>query len=223
MILSRDVFGRRQRRLEQFFRADFQLRKLRLFNIGMLTIKGFDMETLFKIPNKIIENIYLKYLSDLVQRQSDYTLDLSKQKQAIIELGRKGKISALTDLVSEFLTHTANRNTIKFDEKYVKLVYMMILTYSDQFIIYDDFPPLQGFNDLFVQKAPNSTARFEVLIELKYIKKSDTTESKIEEKLADGIRQVKRYMEDERIAKRESLKKFVVVFSGFDAVRLEEL
>ncbi|MCL2560053.1 MAG: AAA family ATPase [Turicibacter sp.] len=30
-----------------------------LFNIGMLTIKGFDMEMQFEIPNKIIESIYL--------------------------------------------------------------------------------------------------------------------------------------------------------------------
>ena len=40
---------------------------------------------------------------------------------------------------------------------------------------------------------------------------------------ADGINKVKRYMEDERIAKRRNLKKFVIVFSGFEAVRLHEL
>ena len=84
-----------------------------------------------------------------------------------MELGRQGEINALTALVSEFLTHTSNRNMIKFDEKYIKLVYMMILTYSNQFNVYDEFPALQGFNDLFIQKAPNSTARYEVLIELK--------------------------------------------------------
>lgn len=33
-----------------------------LFNIGMLTIKGFDMETQFEMPNKIIKDIYLQYL-----------------------------------------------------------------------------------------------------------------------------------------------------------------
>ena len=48
-----------------------------LFSIGMLTIKGFDMETQFEMPNKIIEDIYLQYLSDLVQRQSDYIINTS--------------------------------------------------------------------------------------------------------------------------------------------------
>jgi len=194
-----------------------------LFNIGMLTIRGFDMETQFEMPNKIIENIYLQYLSRLVQRQSVYELNLGKQKQAIIEVGRKGEITALTALVSEFLSHTSPRNAIKFDEKYVKLVYMMLLSYSDQFTVYDELPSLQGFSDLFIQKAPNSTARHEILIELKYLKKGDTTEKKIEEELADGIHQIEQYMGDKRLAKLESLKKFVVVFSGFEPVRLLEL
>ena len=49
------------------------------------------MITQFEMPNKIIENIYLQYLSDIVQKQSDYRLDVGKQQEAIIEVGRKGK------------------------------------------------------------------------------------------------------------------------------------
>ena len=62
-----------------------------------------------------------------------------------------------------------------------------------------------------------------MLIELKYIKKCDTTDKKIEEELADGIRQIGIYIKDTRLAQRESLKKFVVVFSGFEPVRVLEL
>jgi len=213
--------------LQSFFEIDKKFDKndliTMLFNMGMLTIKGFDMETQFEMPNKIIENVYLQYLSDLVQRLSDYTLDVAKQQVAISEVGRKGKITELTALVSEFLMQTSNRNTRKFDEKYIKLTYMMILSYSNQFSVYDEFPSLQGFNDLFIQKAPNSTARYEVLIELKYIKKSDTTDVKIEEEVVAAKRQIEKYMGDERLGRRENLKKFIVVFSGFEPVRLLEL
>jgi len=55
-----------------------------LYNIGMLTIKDFDMETQFEMPNKIIEGIYLDYLSSLIQKQSDYTLDIAAQREAIM-------------------------------------------------------------------------------------------------------------------------------------------
>ena len=193
-----------------------------LFNIGMLTIKGFDMVTQFEMPNKIIKNVYLQYLGDLIQRQSNYTLDTKQQQNAIIEVERKGDITALTALVSEFLMSTSGRNAIKFDEKYIKLIYMFLLSSTNQFSVYDEFPALQGFNDLFIQKASNSTARYEVLIELKYIKKGDTTEAKIEEEVAEGISQIEKYMKDERLAKRDNLREFVVVFSGFEPVRLLE-
>ena len=62
-----------------------------MFNIGLLTIKNFDMLTQFKMPNKIIKDVYLQYLSELLQRRADYVLDIAKQEKAIIELGRNGK------------------------------------------------------------------------------------------------------------------------------------
>jgi len=194
-----------------------------LYNIGMLTIKGFDMETQFEMPNKIIENIYLQYLSELIQQQSAYTLDLAAQRDAIMEFGRMGKINALTNLVSEFLMHTSNRNTRNFDEKYIKLKYMMILIYSNQYRVYDELPALQGFSDVLIFKSPNSTAKYEAIIELKYIKKSEATEAKIEKELADGIVQINNYMKDKRLANRENFKKFVVVFVGFEVARLVEI
>ena len=194
-----------------------------LFNIGMLTIKGADILTQFEMPNKIIKNIYFGYLKTLLERQSDYVLDLQKQQDAIVALGRHGDISLLNAVVSEFLSHTSNRNKINFDEKYIKLVYLMILAYTNQLDVYDEFPALQGYSDVFIQKAPNSTAKFEVLIELKYIKKSETTEAKVETKFDEGAGQIKKYMQDERLSKRESLRKYVVVYSGFDVVRMEEL
>ena len=194
-----------------------------LYNIGMLTIKGFDMEMQFEMPNKIIENIYLQYLSDLIQKQSAYTLDIAVQQDAIIEFGRKGKIDTLTRLVSEFLMHTSNRNTRGFDEKYIKLKYMMILNYSDQFIVYDKFPVLQGFSDVLIFKSPNSTAKYEAIIELKYLKKEVATKEKIDEALAAGISQISKYMQDKRLANRENFKKFVVVFVGFEPVKLVEV
>jgi len=179
--------------------------------------------TQFEMPNKIIKNIYYGYLKTLIERQSDYVLDLQKQQDAIVDLGRHGDINLLNAAVSEFLSHTSSRNKINFDEKYIKLVYLMILSYTNQLDIYDEFPALQGYSDVFIQKAPNSTARFEVLIELKYIKKSETTEAKIEAKFDEGVLQIQNYMQDERLSKRESLRKYVVVYSGFDVVKMEEL
>ncbi|MCL2560054.1 MAG: PD-(D/E)XK nuclease domain-containing protein [Turicibacter sp.] len=99
----------------------------------------------------------------------------------------------------------------------------MILNYSDQYVVYDELPALQGFSDVLVFKSPNSTANYEAIIELKYIKKGDATEAKIEAELTEGTDQIQRYMKDKRLAERDNFKKFVVVFVGFEVVRLVEL
>lgn len=194
-----------------------------LYNIGMLTIKGFDMETQFEMPNKIIKDIYFQYLSDLLQQESDYKLDVSAQQNAIVEFGHEGKIDRLTHLVSEFLMHLSQRNARDFDEHDIKRLYMMVLAYSNQFTVYDELPALQGFCDILIFKAPNSTARYEAIIELKHLKKTGATEGMIDKELADGINQIKRYTQDKRLASRENFKKFVVVFVGFEVARLVEV
>ena len=205
---------------KKFDRHDFMTL---LFNIGLLTIKQPGVVTTFEIPNKVMDNIYLAYLVDLTQQQSNYRIDLKKQELALVEMGQNGNIQPLTDLVSDFLTHIAVRNKQKFDEKDVKLVYMMLLATNNQFITYDEFPAGQGFIDLFIQKTPASYAQYEYVIELKYLQKKEATPAKIEQKLKEGLKQMDKYLVDERIAKRESLKKLIIVFSGFEAIKVEEI
>ena len=129
-------------------------------------------------------------------------------------------------LVSEFLMHLSQRNARNFDEHDIKRIYLMILAYSNQFTVYDELPALQGFSDILIFKSPNSTARYEAIIELKHLKKTETTETTetmIEKELEEGINQVNSYMQDKRLASRENFKKFVVVFVGFEVARLVEL
>ena len=194
-----------------------------LFNIGLLTIKRAGFGTVFEMPNKIIERIYYQYLSELTMKQATYHISTSRQRNALRELGEDGKIDALTKLVEGFLTHISNQNLIKFDEKYVKLIYLMLIYVTDQFKVYDEFPAGNGYIDILLEKAPASYAKYEVLIELKYIKRKETTPEVIEKKLRSGMQQIENYFQDDRISKLQNLKKFVIVFSGYEAVKVIEL
>lgn len=194
-----------------------------LFNIGLLTIQKPGVLTTFKMPNKVIETIYFQYLSELAKRQAHDVLDVGKQEAAIQALGENGDIEPLTNLVAEFLALTSNKNTRKFDEKYIKLVYMMLLSSSHQFMAYDEFQAKQGFSDIVILKSPASYAKYEMIIELKYIQKGKRTDQKIESKFQEGIKQINDYMKDPRLGDRPDLKKFIVIFSGFDVVKLVEL
>ena len=205
---------------KKFDRNDFMTL---LFHIGLLTIKNAGMVTTFEIPNKVMDNIYLSYLADLTQQQAHYRIDIERQALALVEMGQNGNMKPLTDLVVDFLTHTAVRNKQKFDEKYVKLVYMMLLATNNQFITYDEYPAGQGFIDLFIQKTPASYATYEYAIELKYLKISETTNENMEQAFLQARTQMGKYLKDERIGKRSNLKKWIIVFSGFEVVRMVEI
>ena len=194
-----------------------------LFNIGLLTIKEAGIRTRFEMPNKIVESIYLQYLSELEQKRLGCKIDVLEQELALDELAEDGKIDKLTTVVSEFLQQTSGRNKIKFDEKYIKLIYSFIMSSTDQYFIYDEYPARQGFGDLVALRTPASYAKYELLLELKYIKVSATTKSKVEKEFEDGAQQIASYMKDKRLTMLPYLKKYVVVFSGFEVARLEEV
>ena len=194
-----------------------------LFNIGILTIQNLNGHVRFVMPNKIIERIYYQYLSDLTQKKVDYQINSRKRTIALNKLKEMGNIENVTKLVEEFLMHISNRNLVKFDEKYVKLVYLMILAATDQFLVYDEFPVGNGFVDILIKKSHGNHTRYNVLIELKYIKKSETTGQRIESKLQAGITQVENYLKDERVSVLDDLKKYVIVFSGYEVVKIEEI
>ena len=194
-----------------------------LFNIGFLTIKEPGMLTKFEMPNKIIEEIYFGYMRELAEIRYNYHIDVRDQQRALLEMGEQGKIDAITHLVADFLGHISGRNAIKFDEQDIKLTYLKYLFPTDQFFVFDEFPIKKGYTDLTILKSATSYAKYEFLIELKHVKKGEATDARVAEKFADGVKQIAGYMQDKRMQGRPDLKKFVVVFVGFEIARLEEI
>ena len=197
-----------------------------LFNIGFLTIKEQGMLTKFEIPNKIIEAIYFGYMRELAELRYHYKVDVATQEHALLEMGEQGKINAITHLVSDFLQHTSGRNAIDFRELDIKLTYLKFLFPTNQFFVFDEFPVKHGYTDLTILKSAGSYSKYEFLVELKHVKKGkkeETTKARIAEKFTEGVNQIAAYMKDKRMSGRSHLKKFVVVFVGFEVARIEEI
>ena len=194
-----------------------------LHSLGILTLKKSDYGTMFEIPNLIIKRIYLQYLSELKQRQVGYMINTRKQTLAFSEIGRTGKVAALTKIVEDILMHTSNQNALDLDEKHVKFCYFMLTHITEDFVVYDEFPSRRGYGDLFIQKANPSKAKYEVFIEFKYLTKTATNDESVEKKLQEGITQIEGYLKDKRLVNREGLRKYVIVFSGYEAVKIHEI
>ena len=194
-----------------------------LFHLGYLTIKEVSTEAIFKIPNHITDQIYSEYMLDWLKEQEDFKIETSTIKDAIKDLSKTGSIQKTVDVVQEFLKYCSTRDKENFSEKMLKHTFAMFLSLSNQFIVYGEYPAGQGFADIFIEKTSVSYSKYEAVIELKYMSKEKAKEENKEKLLSQGKEQLARYLEDKRLLQRENLKKYVVMFIGFEEVIVEEM
>ena len=194
-----------------------------LFHLGYLTIKEPGVKTLFRIPNHITETIYSEYMLNWLKEQENYKIETKEIEEGIKELSKTGSIQKVVNIVQEFLKYCSTRDKENFSEKMLKHTFAMFLSLSNQFIVYGEYPAGQGFADIFIEKTSVSYSNYEAVIELKYMSKEKAKEENKEKLLSQGKEQLARYLEDKRLLQRENLKKYVVMFIGFEEAIVEEV
>jgi nitric oxide synthase oxygenase domain/subunit len=100
-----------------------------------------------------------------------------------------------------------------------------VATTSEDELLYTFLIKVQKAIEVFIKKEIESV-KYEALIELKYIKKSDykKNNSKIlSEKIAEAKKQLFAYSSAEEIKNKKKIKKWIIVFAGAEAVHLEEI
>ena len=190
-----------------------------LYYFGYLTVGGIeDVYIKFKIPNEVMKKTYNNYFIKIL-KDYDVEIDFERNKEYIREIVATGKIDKITDYVSELLEASSNRIFMNFNEKYVQLLYYTLLRNTSNFKIYVEYPCNMGYVDIFLE---GKKMDFNIIIELKYIKKKEYSRKVLEEKRQEGIKQLEEYSKDTRLNSRE-LKKYLVVFMGNDVKVIENI
>lgn len=206
---------------KRFTRDDFLSM---LYYNGYISIKKLEgMELKLGIPNFVTETLYASYFLELTDLAKKYKIDTSKITRAIVQLGQYGKIDDLVSKVQEFLYHCSVRDKENFKEMNLKHVFAMILAFTSQFITYAEYPAGQGFADMYIQKASGSLATYEAIVELKYLTEKEAKKANMKKLEKQAKEQLTRYLQDKRMEQKENLKKFVVIFKGFENYSIAEL
>ncbi|MBR2786735.1 MAG: AAA family ATPase [Clostridia bacterium] len=194
-----------------------------LFYLGYLTIKEHIGKTILTIPNYAMATVYAEYFAGYLEEKTNYEIDTTRIEDAIEVLGESGNIMPIVQLVQEFLRYASNRDMENFDEKNLKYVFTLFLQLSRQYIVYGEFPANQGFVDIFVAKSSSSMAKYESVIELKYMPKKEGKRANKKKLVTSAKEQLEYYIKDKRLEQRENLKKYAIIFSGFEDVLVEEV
>ena len=196
-----------------------------LYYFGYLTIGKeniFDNSIQFKIPNQVMKETYNHYFVKILSDMK-ITFDSNYLRECYKELIVEGKINKITNYIKEILSKVDNRDFIQFDEKYIKLMYFTLLCGNKNFNTYTEYPTNHGYIDVMLFKNGNYSKN-DIMIELKYIKKSDYRKNKklLLIKKEEAKNQINHYVKDERIPK-ENLKKYIVIFIGEKIEIIEEI
>ena len=162
-----------------------------------------------KIPNKVMKEIYSEYFMKILSSNANMQTSDSEYVEIVREIALEGKIDKLVGLAHRYLENLSNRDYVKFDEKYVKLIFYCIAMNFKVYRLKSEMEVQRKYPDILLIPKDRSKNYKAVMIEFKYLKKEE--ESKLQEKQEEAKEQIEEYSEFEEIKEIPNLNKYAVV------------
>ena len=184
-----------------------------LYYLGYLTISGEDLGMPeLTIPNKVMKEIYADYFMQLMNQEADFRIDNTRNQEILREIAREGKIDKMVETLRIYLNNLSNRDLIKFDEKYIKLIFYCIAMTMPIYSTKSEMEVNRNYPDILLVPRDRTKGYKAIMVEFKYLKKGDT--AKLEDKQKEAREQIERYSEFDDIKDIEGLRKYTIVVAG---------
>ena len=181
-----------------------------LFYLGYLTIVGevFEKPEL-SIPNRVMKEIYSDYFLKILSKDTELAVSESDYNEMLREIALEGKIDKIVEMLGKYLKNLSNRDYVKFDEKYIKLIFFCIAMNLKIFRLKSEMEVQRKYPDILLIPKDKSKGYKGVMIEFKYLKKDE--KDKLKEKQEEARKQIEEYGEFEEIKDLKNIVKYTVV------------
>ena len=181
-----------------------------LYYLGYLTIEDEEVGyPKLNIPNKVMKEIYSDYFLQILSKTAELRINESEYNEILREIALEGKIDKIVEMLEKYLKNLSNRDYIKFDEKYVKLIFYCIAMNLKMFRLKSEMEVQRKYPDILLIPKDKTKGYKGVMIEFKYLKKEET--GKLKEKQEEARKQIKEYMGFEEIKDIQNLNCYTVV------------
>ncbi|MGL5354765.1 MAG: AAA family ATPase [Clostridium sp.] len=198
-----------------------------LFYLGMLTIEREDLgDVVLKVPNNVIKELYFDFFGKKLSEEIDFEINTAQIRTSIKNIAQKGENEQLIEIVEKTLNKLSNRDYIKFDEKYVKLIFLTYCFLSKLYLVKSEYEVEDGYIDIALLKQSNISPTYFAIFELKYITKREYEakgEAIVQKRLEEAIVQLQKYNKSDELSKISNLKKWAIVFVGDKCVVNREI
>ena len=194
-----------------------------LFYLGFLTINKANLNDVdLVVPNYVIKELYFDFFGEVLNEESGYNIDVSEIRNSIRNIAVEGNIKDFINIVSTTLNKLSNKDFIKFDEKYVKIIMLTYFMMSKIYYVKSEYE-VDGFIDIALLPRPGVNAPYNAIFEVKYIKKEAFTKKLLEEKVKEAKEQIAKYVLAPELAEMSNLLKWVLVFCKDKLIYEEKL
>ena len=192
-----------------------------LYYLGYLTISGEDLgKPELTIPNKVMKEIYADYFMQMMDKEAEFRIDNNANQEILIQLAKEGRIDKIVEILKIYLNNLSNRDLIKFDEKYIKLIFYCIAMNMNIYSTKSEMEVNRNYPDILLVPRDSSKGYKAVMVEFKYIKKGEV--AKLEDKQKEAKEQIERYSSFEDIKDIQGLRKYTIVVATND-IYVEEI
>ena len=167
-----------------------------------------------------MKEIYSDYFMRILNKNTGLQVPDSDYIDILREIALEGKIDKLVELAHKYLENLSNRDYMKFDEKYVKLIFYCIAMNLKIYRVKSEMEVERKYPDILLMPKDNTKDYKSVMIEFKYLKKGE--ESKLQEKQEEAKKQIEEYAEFEEIKSLKYLNKYTVVAMN-DKINVEKV
>ncbi len=193
-----------------------------LYYMGLLTIKGQDLgEVILGIPNKVIEQLYYQYFTELLREQLEEVPSPLDLQAAVRTMARHNDLRPLNDLVCDTLRQLSSRDFIQFNEASLKAIFISYLHSSQLYLIQPEQEVFPGYVDLLLRRREPFPAPHQFVFELKYLRKKEA--DRLDQVAAEARTQMQGYLQSKLLRDMPDLRAWVIVFVGTEVGVVEEV
>ena len=234
--LLRDIVGEEQ--VDTRVQAGFPLERLAepenflslLHYFGLLSIRDvIHGVPRLAIPNQTVKRLMYGYLRDAYRDVGVFSVNLFRFEQLMMRMANEGEWQPAFEFLSEAIARQTGIRDYIGGEKVVQGFLAAYLSVTDYFVFRSEVELGKGHADLSLEPlvARYPHLRRGYLIELKYLKRSDSADqSGVTAVVAEAKAQLARYLADERLTRQFPAVRFIgliVVFHGWEMVFCDAL
>jgi hypothetical protein len=192
-----------------------------LFYMGMLSFREeANIGWRCKIPNYVIKKLYFEYFNAIYLSKTRFIKSTRPIEEAVTALIGQGNPDPFFKIVEYVLLENhSNRDEMVYGEKHLQTLMIGLFFPYESYYIHSEYEVKRGYPDIFLERLPHKPLKFDVVLELKYVKKSavekatEAGKDLLAKVVAEAQKQLDGYMVSERF-KRPDVRGFYVVFLG---------